>query len=103
MVLEHQLLERKICLALSPDSRSSANEYNNENSILISPILEPYTKVQEDYVAGEICLTQAEVKKLFQMISDQETEVLVIFTSRYGISKILTFKKNLFFQGPSMT
>ena len=53
-------------------------------------IIEPYSKVQVDYVAGKIGLPRAEVeKKLSQMILDkkflgildQETGVLVIFTS----------------------
>merc|ERR1711988_1034709 len=53
-------------------------------------IIEPYSKVQVDYVAGKIGLPQPEVeKKLSQMILDkkflgildQETGVLVIFTS----------------------
>jgi len=53
-------------------------------------IIEPYSKVQVDYVAGKIGLPKAEVeKKLSQMILDkkflgildQETGVLVIFTS----------------------
>ena len=59
-------------------------------------IIEPYSKVQVDYVAGKIGLPRAEVeKKLSQMILDkkflgildQETGVLVIFTSesRYGM------------------
>merc|ERR1719293_390553 len=53
-------------------------------------IIEPYSKVQVDYVASKIGLPKAEVeKKLSQMILDkkflgildQETGVLVIFTS----------------------
>ena len=53
-------------------------------------IIEPYSKVQVDYVAGKIGLPKPEVeKKLSQMILDkkflgildQETGVLVIFTS----------------------
>merc|ERR1711879_890610 len=53
-------------------------------------IIEPYSKVQVDYVAGKIGLPKLEVeKKLSQMILDkkflgildQETGVLVIFTS----------------------
>merc|ERR1711955_91404 len=53
-------------------------------------IIEPYSKVQVDYVAGKIGLPKNEVeKKLSQMILDkkflgildQETGVLIIFTS----------------------
>ena len=59
-------------------------------SIIFRRIIEPYSKVQVDYVAGKIGLPKAEVeKKLSQMILDkkflgildQETGVLVIFTS----------------------
>merc|ERR1712168_1473959 len=63
------------------------------NSILeqnLCRIIEPYSKVQVDYVAGKIGLPKNEVeKKLSQMILDkkflgildQETGVLIIFTS----------------------
>ena len=56
----------------------------------LARIIEPYSKVQVDYVAGKIGLPKPEVeKKLSQMILDkkflgildQETGVLVIFTS----------------------
>ena len=55
-----------------------------------SRIIEPYSKVQVDYVASKIGLPKSEVeKKLSQMILDkkflgildQETGVLIIFTS----------------------
>lgn len=60
------------------------------NTLLYRRIIEPYSKVQVDYVASKIGLPKTEVeKKLSQMILDkkflgildQETGVLVIFTS----------------------
>ena len=63
---------------------------NIGNSFYFNRIIEPYSKVQVDYVAKKIGLPQAEVeKKLSQMILDkkflgildQETGVLIIFTS----------------------
>ena len=69
----------------------SSNQYYRDNHIdKLHRIIEPYSKVQVDYVAGKIGLPKAEVeKKLSQMILDkkflgildQETGVLVIFTS----------------------
>merc|ERR1719369_48179 len=64
--------------------------YNNMLEQNLCRIIEPYSKVQVDYVAKKIGLPQAEVeKKLSQMILDkkflgildQETGVLIIFTS----------------------
>jgi len=64
--------------------------YNSMLEQNLCRIIEPYSKVQVDYVAGKIGLPKAEVeKKLSQMILDkkflgildQETGVLVIFTS----------------------
>merc|ERR1712106_690502 len=44
-------------------------------------IIEPYSKVQVEYVAEKIGLPKSEVeKKLSQMILDKETGVLIIFT-----------------------
>ena len=54
-------------------------------------IIEPYSKVQVDYVAGKIGLPRAEVEKKlsqmildkkFQGILDQETRVLIIFEAK---------------------
>ena len=62
----------------------------DDNTLLYRRIIEPYSKVQVDYVASKIGLPKTEVeKKLSQMILDkkflgildQETGVLVIFTS----------------------
>merc|ERR1712111_343227 len=64
--------------------------YNSMLEQNLCRIIEPYSKVQVDYVAGKIGLPQPEVeKKLSQMILDkkflgildQETGVLIIFTS----------------------
>merc|ERR1712109_282712 len=44
-------------------------------------IIEPYSKVQVDYVDGKIGLPKSEVEKKFLGILDQETGVLIIFTS----------------------
>lgn len=64
--------------------------YCKSSNVVHYRIIEPYSKVQVDYVAGKIGLPRAEVeKKLSQMILDkkflgildQETGVLVIFTS----------------------
>ena len=78
-------------------SRISAGEHSTNKiiyqiyfNVKLYRIIEPYSKVQVDYVAGKIGLPRAEVeKKLSQMILDkkflgildQETGVLVIFTS----------------------
>ena len=60
------------------------------NCIFLCRIIEPYSKVQVDYVAGKISLPKAEVEKKlsqmildkkFQGIFDQETGVLIIFTN----------------------
>jgi hypothetical protein len=59
------------------------------NCIFLCRIIEPYSKVQVDYVAGKISLPKAKVEKKlsqmildmkFQGILDQETGVLIIFT-----------------------
>jgi len=64
--------------------------YNSMLEQNLCRIIEPYSKVQVDYVAGKIGLPKNEVeKKLSQMILDkkflgildQETGVLIIFTS----------------------
>merc|ERR1712227_785182 len=64
--------------------------YNSMLEQNLCRIIEPYSKVQVDYVADKIGLPKSEVeKKLSQMILDkkflgildQETGVLVIFTS----------------------
>merc|ERR1719233_253278 len=64
--------------------------YNSMLKQNLCRIIEPYSKVQVDYVAGKIGLPKNEVeKKLSQMILDkkflgildQETGVLIIFTS----------------------
>ena len=80
--LYSSMLEQNLCrLILS---------YRDNHIDHIRRIIEPYSKVQVDYVAGKIGLPKAEVeKKLSQMILDkkflgildQETGVLVIFTS----------------------
>merc|ERR1711892_981021 len=63
--------------------------YNSMLEQNLCRIIEPYSKVQVDYVAGKIGLPKSEVeKKLSQMILDkkflgildQETGVLIIFT-----------------------
>ena len=82
--LYNSMLEQNLC-------RSETSKFNFYIYWLwYFRIIEPYSKVQVDYVAGKIGLPKAEVeKKLSQMILDkkflgildQETGVLVIFTS----------------------
>merc|ERR1719211_929303 len=56
--------------------------YNNMLEQNLCRIIEPYSKVQVDYVDKKIGLPQAEVeKKLSQMILDKKSGVLIIFTS----------------------
>merc|ERR1711915_813431 len=62
--------------------------YNSMLEQNLCRIIEPYSKVQVDYVAGKIGLPEPEVEKKlsqmildkkFQGILDQETRVLIIF------------------------
>merc|ERR1712152_108731 len=54
--------------------------YNSMLEHNLCRIIEPYSKVQVDYVASKIGLPKSEVDKKFQGILDQETGVLIIFT-----------------------
>ena len=82
--LYNKMLEQNLCRLARNLSQLSAE------IMYYFRIIEPYSKVQVDYVAGKIGLPKPEVeKKLSQMILDkkflgildQETGVLVIFTS----------------------